>query len=1222
MKKNIIGIFFSYIRYAELDSFHVEVVTKLSMTEAENRQHRKRNNEILQQLNQAMNARETMQDELHSLTAKYEKALRDIQELNDQLTKVKKQRDEANKECHNAMNGRNKANRERQQMYEERNIAIREYNLIMSERDSVHKEIEKLQEDLQDIQKRNETIDKEYKITMEEMETLRRELASALLDRDRALKTFSDLREKYGESSMTSHHSQTSFNLYSLLPFAQQDSQQSLQQQQDFTVDGIHTSPIIINNNNNLSSSSNSSLIGNIVQMNLRQQSPTMATIKNLSLMTNVNKTTAANPPQQQQIINNQQPMMTMTTSSSTSSVSTFGTSQQQQQQNHHQPLIHSTPKTTSIIDNNNSSNNSLASPVVNLVNTTTVGGISETESLREQVKTLQLELQRALQEIDSWKTRRDCAINERDKIVLERESVRALCDKLRRERDRKISDLADALRELYESRRQKNETTKEVELLKEKFDSAMKANKTAINQLNLNEKQQQKQPQQSQQQTNKPSITCTSQDSAIDVDDAQAAIAQAAMNQQQQQQQPPHHHRYLNNNRPRTIVQQQQSNNKCSMQTVSLPILMNNNNNDYLNQSIDTDSTIAIRRMFGFAGDLVLIVNHLTHHNKQQSISEHKNNNNVLNHNDRIVSINGTSLNKILSGHLFQFMCKSAKSLDSDSNTIKVQLYRCQSIMSSPGSLLQNQQQQQQQLHPTTELDKQHNYIAKVNEYTKPTNLLQQAEPEKQSSLAIIDSVDDESEIDDEPRATVDEDNDADEDEPNSDVENESEVKTIARLDQMLEQYQIEDSTSSYYGMIGVGGNNDGLTTTVTGAPSSFMNDNHNNVQCISSQQKQQHSPTTTLQHPSSNTITGIIRRSSRSNKKSIKQRNSTLTACAQLTGAAKELTAAIKNQLTDSNNSGTGDTWPRYRPHQFLSSMLPSFYKNHGLNESQKNSSSATSKQQPQTNKTEMMIGNMKHLRTPLANMDNINSYATTINRRKHQRKSLGIFLDIFPTADLMMKSKSHSQSEQQQQQSNKNMDQSTIVSSSATPPATTTTSIQQQSVVINAASQLSAVTLRQSPRHREHSQSMINYENPYGTTTTNSGNQRSTILPTTMNPLKTRSSQINYDHIAALINYGQQQTQQQHYHRSLPSQQHVLFQQQQQQQQPQSQQQYIYLEQQPTTVSSASATATSKLTSSSTLQRSLTYNRYRLFVYFNRKKNFTNFVFNILFQLKNYE
>ena len=41
--------------------------------------------------------------------------------------------------------------------------------------------------------------------------------------------------------------------------------------------------------------------------------------------------------------------------------------------------------------------------------------------------------------EADVAKGRRDWAFSERDKVVLERESIRTLCDKLRRERDRYV---------------------------------------------------------------------------------------------------------------------------------------------------------------------------------------------------------------------------------------------------------------------------------------------------------------------------------------------------------------------------------------------------------------------------------------------------------------------------------------------------------------------------------------------------------------------------------------------------------------------------------------------------------------------------------------------------------------------------------------------------------------------------------------------------------------
>ena len=60
-------------------------------------------------------------------------------------------------------------------------------------------------------------------------------------------------------------------------------------------------------------------------------------------------------------------------------------------------------------------------------------------------------------------KRRRDWAFSERDKIVLERESIRTLCDKLRRERDRAVSEQAEALRDLDDRKKQRNEMAKEL---------------------------------------------------------------------------------------------------------------------------------------------------------------------------------------------------------------------------------------------------------------------------------------------------------------------------------------------------------------------------------------------------------------------------------------------------------------------------------------------------------------------------------------------------------------------------------------------------------------------------------------------------------------------------------------------------------------------------------------------------------------------------------------
>lgn len=45
--------------------------------------------------------------------------------------------------------------------------------------------------------------------------------------------------------------------------------------------------------------------------------------------------------------------------------------------------------------------------------------------------------------------------------------TIRTLCDNLRRERDRAVSELADALRNLDDMRKQKNDTLRELKELK-----------------------------------------------------------------------------------------------------------------------------------------------------------------------------------------------------------------------------------------------------------------------------------------------------------------------------------------------------------------------------------------------------------------------------------------------------------------------------------------------------------------------------------------------------------------------------------------------------------------------------------------------------------------------------------------------------------------------------------------------------------------------------------
>jgi discs large protein 5 len=99
------------------------------------------------------------------------------------------------------------------------------------------------------------------------------------------------------------------------------------------------------------------------------------------------------------------------------------------------------------------------------------------------------LAITEAIQEAEVSKRRRDWAFSERDKIVLERESIRTLCDRLRKERDRAVSDLAEALRDSDDIKKQRNEASKELKELKYVTSRALFLHLTHVAALSFREK-------------------------------------------------------------------------------------------------------------------------------------------------------------------------------------------------------------------------------------------------------------------------------------------------------------------------------------------------------------------------------------------------------------------------------------------------------------------------------------------------------------------------------------------------------------------------------------------------------------------------------------------------------------------------------------------------------------------------------------------------------------
>lgn len=104
-----------------------------------------------------------------------------------------------------------------------------------------------------------------------------------------------------------------------------------------------------------------------------------------------------------------------------------------------------------------------------------------EIEKLRKSLERAKCDIEKATQETEVAKSRRDWAISEREKIVQERDSVKILCDELRKERDTAISDLLAAIRDSEKIKKQKDEACREVEHIREQMESQLSSSKRNV---------------------------------------------------------------------------------------------------------------------------------------------------------------------------------------------------------------------------------------------------------------------------------------------------------------------------------------------------------------------------------------------------------------------------------------------------------------------------------------------------------------------------------------------------------------------------------------------------------------------------------------------------------------------------------------------------------------------------------------------------------------------
>ncbi|XP_050455027.1 disks large homolog 5 isoform X4 [Cataglyphis hispanica] len=217
-------------RYDDLIASHSSAVNKAKLSQEEAKRLKKQYDSVLEERNSAIRERNGLKQQCTAAIRQWDIALRERNEYREALAKVQQQHEEAVKEINQAMVLRMKASKDMKRLTEERNAALQEYSLIMGERDTVHKEIEKLGDDLTQaytkithLETQNKQLMEEKKTLSYQIETLKREIASALQDRDEALKLCNELQQKFGERDYTGEGSNRDYkHCLELNPFSRE----------------------------------------------------------------------------------------------------------------------------------------------------------------------------------------------------------------------------------------------------------------------------------------------------------------------------------------------------------------------------------------------------------------------------------------------------------------------------------------------------------------------------------------------------------------------------------------------------------------------------------------------------------------------------------------------------------------------------------------------------------------------------------------------------------------------------------------------------------------------------------------------------------------------------------------------------------------------------------------------------------------------------------------
>ncbi|XP_061565378.1 disks large homolog 5-like isoform X4 [Cololabis saira] len=179
--------------YNDKTTSHNADMSRLDQAEEENHRLQKKLDILLKQRDAAIHYQQhcsssfrgfdNMQQDLSKASIQNKELQREMERLQSDMTRLKTQQLKAVKDC--------------EKYKEERDSVISEYRLIMSERDQVIKEVDRLQTGLEMAEAKLRNNSSERRVTNDELEALRQELASALVDRDRAICEKNELLEKY-----------------------------------------------------------------------------------------------------------------------------------------------------------------------------------------------------------------------------------------------------------------------------------------------------------------------------------------------------------------------------------------------------------------------------------------------------------------------------------------------------------------------------------------------------------------------------------------------------------------------------------------------------------------------------------------------------------------------------------------------------------------------------------------------------------------------------------------------------------------------------------------------------------------------------------------------------------------------------------------------------------------------------------------------------------------